>query len=334
MEQGQLRLDLAKIEVVVNWPQPTSRKKLQRFLRFSHFYQHFIQNYSKVAALLTHLTSTSVPFCWSAEAEAAFTFLQTLFPTAPVLCHPDVTRQFAVEVGGGLLPWAFFSCWLIPTEWNYDVENCELLAMKLTLEEWRLEGVEQLFLVWTHHRNLEYLWTVKGLNTHQARWTLFFGQFRFTLSYRPGSSNGKSDSLSRVFAPEATLSDPDTILPPSHQVAEVAWKLEGLIWAALATQPDHRPNPVSTLFVPRNVRTQTLQWAHASHLSYHPGVERTLAFLRQHLWWPTIAEDTRAFVRACTTCTRSKAPSKPASGLHPLPVPGWPWSHIEVLKGC
>jgi hypothetical protein len=48
---------------------------------------------------------------------------------------------------------------LNPAERNYDVGNRELLAVKMALEEWRhwLEGAEHPFLVWTDHKNLEYL---------------------------------------------------------------------------------------------------------------------------------------------------------------------------------
>ena len=63
--------------------------------------------------------------------------------------------------------------------------------MKLALEEWRhwLEGAELLFVVWTDHKNLSYIQTAKRLNSHQARWSLFFGRFNFTLTYRPVTSN-------------------------------------------------------------------------------------------------------------------------------------------------
>lgn len=44
-------------------------------------------------------------------------------------------------------------------------DNCELLAVKLALEEWKhgSEGVVDPFLVWTDHKNLEYMKTVKRL---------------------------------------------------------------------------------------------------------------------------------------------------------------------------
>ena len=72
-------------------------------------------------------------------------------------------------------------------ERNYDVGNRKLLAVKMALEEWRhwLEGAERPFIVWTDHKNLEYLRTAEHLNSRQARWALLFTRFNCSLSYRP-----------------------------------------------------------------------------------------------------------------------------------------------------
>ena len=90
---------------------------------------------------------------------------------------------------------------LSPAERNYDIGDRELLAVKLALEEWRhwLEGAEHPFMVWTDHKNVEYVQTMKRRNSRQARWALFFTRFNFILTYRPGSKNIKPDALSRVF---------------------------------------------------------------------------------------------------------------------------------------
>ena len=65
-----------------------------------------------------------------------------------------------------MYPCAFLYRKLTTTEGNYDVGNQELLAMKLALEKWRhwLEGASHPFLVWTDHKNLEYIQQVKCLN--------------------------------------------------------------------------------------------------------------------------------------------------------------------------
>lgn len=55
-------------------------------------------------------------------------------------------------------------------------EDQELLAVELTLVEWRhwLEGAQHQFLVLTDHKNLEYIQQAKRLNPRQACWSLFF----------------------------------------------------------------------------------------------------------------------------------------------------------------
>ena len=69
---GSIAMDPEKVRAVEQWPNPTDRKSLQRFLGFANFYRLFIRNYSSIAAPLTCLTSTKVRFAWSPEAEAAF----------------------------------------------------------------------------------------------------------------------------------------------------------------------------------------------------------------------------------------------------------------------
>ena len=98
MEKGQIKTDPAKVKAVAEWPTPTSRKQLQRFLGFANFYRRFIRDYSRVATPLTKLTSVKIPFGWSPAAEAAFSKLKILFSSAPVLIHPDSSAQFVVEV--------------------------------------------------------------------------------------------------------------------------------------------------------------------------------------------------------------------------------------------
>lgn len=55
----------------VAYSQP-SRQLLQYILGFLSFYYRFIYNYSQVTAPFTPLTSSRVPFVWSAEAPVAF----------------------------------------------------------------------------------------------------------------------------------------------------------------------------------------------------------------------------------------------------------------------
>lgn len=95
--------------------------------------------------------------------ESAFSELKLHFTSAPLFTVLDPDNLFVVEVDASdvgveavlsqrgddtrLPPCAFLSHSLTPTEWNYQVGDRELLAVKLALEEWRhwLEGAKHPF---------------------------------------------------------------------------------------------------------------------------------------------------------------------------------------------
>ena len=352
VEAGQMTVDPAKVRAVEEWPRPTNRTQLRRFLGFAGFLRRFIKGFSQIAAPLNALTSISRPFSWTPEAETALSKLKGLFSTAPVLVHPDPGRQFIVEVDasdtgiGAILsqrseedqkvhPCAYFSRSYNPAERNYDVGNKELLAVHDALREWRhwLEGAKMPFTVWSDHKNLTYLRTAKRLNSRQARWALFLGRFDFTLTYRPGSKNVKADALSRQFSSvsSAVQESSDTVLPPTRVVGAVTWPIDSVIKEALQAQPDPGNGPPNRQFVPDAARPQVLEWGHSSPVACHPGERRTAEFIGRRFWWPTLKKDVREFVAACTICARSKASHRPPAGLlQPLPIPNRPWSHIGM----
>jgi len=99
--------------------------------------------------MITSLTSTSIPFRWTPEAETTFGKLKHRFCSAAVLIRSDTASQFtnASDTGVGLVlsqrsipdgkmhPCTFFSRKLSPAEGNYDVGNHDLLAVVLALED-------------------------------------------------------------------------------------------------------------------------------------------------------------------------------------------------------
>ncbi|XP_056094883.1 uncharacterized protein LOC130073475 [Rhinichthys klamathensis goyatoka] len=314
-----VRMDPEKVKAVVEWPSPDSRKALQRFLGFANFYRRFIRNFSQLAAPLTALTSPRTAFRWSNTAEAVFAKLKGRFVSAPILIAPDSSRQFVVEVDasevgvGAVLsqrsptddkmhPCAFFSHRLSPAECNYDIGNRELLAVKLALEEWRhwLEGSGVPFIVWTDHKNLEYIRTAKRLNSRQARWALFFGRFDFVLSYRPGSKNIKPDSLSRIFDRSERPSTPECIFPETLIVSTLTWEVESKVKSALEGVTPPPGCPPNRLFVPEGLRSDVIQWGHCSNVACHPGVNRTSFLVKQRFWWPRMARDELVFIKKST----------------------------------
>ena len=293
---------------------------------------------------LTALTSSKVPFLWSPEAESTLGELKIRFSIAPILVMPKSEEQFILEVeasdigavlsqrtsDGKVYPCAYFSCCLFTAERDYAVGDWELLALKLALEEWRhlLEGTTVPFIVWTDHRNLEYLRTAKRLNPRQARWSLQFSHFNFTLSYRPGSRNVKPEALSRLYTSSLDSEVSDTIPPPRTMFAATRLEIVAKVERALLGKVIS-PNTRANRGPARGLRV--LEWAHSSSPAGRPGVRRTLALLNRQFWWSSFCRDVEEFVTACPVCAQAKGNSQCAQGLlQPLLVPHCPWSHIAI----
>ncbi|KAK3508084.1 hypothetical protein QTP70_013058 [Hemibagrus guttatus] len=269
-----VEMDLVKVRAVTEWPAPTTVWELQRFLGFANFYRRFIRNYSSVAGPLTSLLrGKPKKLSWTDQARTAFLQLKNCFTTAPILRHPDPE-----------LPK------LTVAEANYNVGNRELLAIKAALEEWRhwLEGARHPFQVLTDHRTLEYLRGAKRLNPRQARWAIFFTRFMFTVTYRPGSKNGKADALSRQFEMVNEPGKPDLILPATAILVPVQWNLVEEIWRAHTDEPPPAGCPPNRIFMPQLFRQQVMQWVHEAPSSGHPGIRRSTQFTRRRFWWPSL----------------------------------------------
>ena len=82
-------MDSAKVPTVTTWSIPDSRKQLQHFLGFANFYWRFVRGYRMVAAPLTALTSSKVPFQWTSATHDVFQALKERFTSAPILVMQD-----------------------------------------------------------------------------------------------------------------------------------------------------------------------------------------------------------------------------------------------------
>jgi transposase InsO family protein len=235
-----VKMSQEKVEAVLEWKSPQSLAETQQFLGFANFYRRFIRDYSRIAKPLTELTKgNGRNWTWTTEAERAFVELKGRFTSAPVLAHFDPARPAIIETDasdfalGAILsqrddhnqlhPVAFHSRKFTPAEINYEIHDKELLAVVDAFKYWRryLEGATHQVQVFSDHQNLEYFTTTKVLNRRQARWAQELAGIDFKIFYRPGSSNGKPDALSRrpEYRPEKGGDEDQpitTVLHPRH----------------------------------------------------------------------------------------------------------------------
>ena len=187
----------------LNWSPPTTITEVRAFLGFTGFYRRFVRNYATIAAPLTALTSSTVPFppILPPAALDAFRTLQTALTTTPVLVLPHTGPNSEFElyidasiVGLGVVllqdghPIAFESRKLNPTERNYHVHELELLAIVHAVRTFRhyLEGCKH-FTLFTDHHSLQHFFTQPTLSRRQARWALDLADYQpnMTITYKP-----------------------------------------------------------------------------------------------------------------------------------------------------
>ena len=61
---GHLQVDLAKVVIIVNWPQPNTVTEIRIFLGAVQYWRKFISGFSSIAAPLHALTSVKEIFQW------------------------------------------------------------------------------------------------------------------------------------------------------------------------------------------------------------------------------------------------------------------------------
>ena len=78
-------MDSQKIEVVKQWPRPTSAKDIRIFLGLVGYYRRFVEGFSSITSPLTRVTQKMVKFQRSDYCEKSFEELKTRLTTTPVL---------------------------------------------------------------------------------------------------------------------------------------------------------------------------------------------------------------------------------------------------------
>ena len=89
--------DPTKVEIIQNWPTPSSIKELRAFLGLAGYYRKFVRNFGILSKPLTNLLKKGILFIWTSETQATFEALKLALTTAPVLTLPDFNKPFTTE---------------------------------------------------------------------------------------------------------------------------------------------------------------------------------------------------------------------------------------------
>ena len=302
-------MDPKKLQGVADWKPPCNPTEVCQFLGFMGYYQYFVPNYSKIARPLLDLTKKSHTWHWGPDQTFAFEELKSRMCCSPVLTQPNFNKHFYLQTDasafgmGAVLsqqgdtsdalkkrskpathPIAYYSATFTPTERNYDIYECELLAVMKFLAHWRpyLGWTKEPFTILTDHANLQYWKAPQNLNRQMARWHADLQKYDFEIQHIPGKINTPANALSCL--PDADQGKDDnqkvTLLPPSKFIN------------AARTDEDHK--------------RVIMMYTHDHPTAGHPGRDETLQRTKRVAHWPRMNQWVANYVKGCATCQQNK----------------------------
>jgi cleavage and polyadenylation specificity factor subunit 1 len=161
-----------RVTAIQNYPVPTNKASLQRFLGMINFYHRFMPGIAgKLAPLHALCRGHGPDIAWSEECQSAFISARSALATATLLHHPkpDATTSITVDASdvavgaqleqrhqGRWVPIAFFSKKLSDAEKKYSAFDRELLAAYLAIKHFRHFVEGRHFTLFTDHKPLTF----------------------------------------------------------------------------------------------------------------------------------------------------------------------------------
>ena len=88
------------MKAISNFPVPTRKRQLMRFLGLAGYYRKFCDtcNFSVIAEPLTNLLSTRTKFIWTNNCQKAFDILKAILKYETVLLAPNFAKEFKLAI--------------------------------------------------------------------------------------------------------------------------------------------------------------------------------------------------------------------------------------------
>ena len=371
----------SKVKAIQEAPIPRNVQELRSFLGLLNYYAKFIPNLASLLRPLHVLLQAKQPWRWTKDCTTTFNKAKNRLVVAPVLVHydPDLPLCLAGDASaygvGAVLshvfpdgsehPIAFASRTLTSSERNYAQVEKEALSLIFGVKKFHQYVYGREFTLVTDHKPLTTILGPKDSIPSLAaarlqRWALLLAGYSYKLKFKPTSTHGNADGLSRLpfndstavgYLPDAANFNIAQIdaLPVTSAELEVATRKDVVLSKVLYYTRTRWPNTIKEPFkpywnrrlelsiegntllcgvrvvVPLALRQRIMEDLHQGH----QGVVRMKALARSHFWWPGVDKDIEELVKSCSACQSVKhAPVK--APLHPWAWPTVPWDRVHV----
>ena len=213
--------DPDKVEAILATPLPTKIKHVRQILGAASFFRKHIPRFAHMAAPLTAMLRNTKVWKWGPEQTKAFNMLKTALSEAPVLVHPDWSKDIQwtihtdasqVQVGGMLAmclkepdgttserPIAYYSVQLKQSQLHWPVYQKEAYAVYYACKKWYNYITGRPILIKTDHKPLLNFLTENTENRTVNRWSNQLKEgYDLTIEYLQGEKNVIADFCSRM----------------------------------------------------------------------------------------------------------------------------------------
>jgi hypothetical protein len=142
---GELKIDISKVKVILDWPKPNNVIEVRIFLGASQYWRKFIAKFSSIAAPLHAVTSINQVFQWGGKKQRAFDALKEKISSTLVLALPNLRQPFEIQtdyaMGAVLLQHGKPICFHFENfngvVINYPTYDKELYALVQSVKKWK-----------------------------------------------------------------------------------------------------------------------------------------------------------------------------------------------------
>lgn len=202
-----------KISAIKNFPIPKTQRDIKSFLGLLGYYRRFIPNFAKITKPMTKCLKKNAKIIHDNDFLECFKTCKNILTNDPILQYPDFSKPFILTTDasnfalGAVLsqgtvpndkPIAYASRTLNETETRYSTIEKECLAIVWACKQFRPYLYGRKFKIYTDHRPLTWLFSLKEPNSKLVRWRLRLEEFDYDIIYKKGKFNVNADCLSRI----------------------------------------------------------------------------------------------------------------------------------------
>ena len=358
------------VEKLLRIPEPKTKKQIQRFLGVANFNRRFIPNYATLSKPLTRILSNTENFIWEEEQQSAFSNIKKSLVNAENLALPDWSLPFHIHTdasgvaSGATLSQmdktgnqkiiAYHSKTFNKCQTRWSTTERELFGIVDACRKWKLYCNGKVH-IHTDHKPLQHIKTQKDPRGKIGRWLIELDSIDCEIHYIAGDENVVPDFLSRDILMEPKIDDyeldsddmiftaeesqPFNVQQQQKQDKNVRHAVNQLLkkgkvtngiyrnFSGLTVDGDGLLRKGERIVIPDKLIPSII---HNVHGQCHPGIEITLATIRNYFWWKNMNRDVKSAVGNCRSCLQTKNIQNPKAEIKSVIIPEIPREVLSI----